>query len=98
MSGRILRKVIGYSWLAEGGPITLDALAYWPPFPGIRNDGKRSFIVVAEEYQECSEPDQEVLECGHIIQLRRWNSNKIYNRSRVCRECALSSHGPIDSD
>lgn len=88
--------VVAYRWhdgddnlLAE-----VDALDYWPLFPGTEKIEGRSYIVCAPHWREFSSPTHERLENGEVRAMpkSRWSGGGVYfNRSRKAQVRAASS-------
>ncbi len=83
-----LREVTVYVWdTDEETQILIPALEWWD---GTTIDDGRH-IKVAEAYEHCSEPDYEILICGHMqpIKVSGRTKRKYYNRRRRCVPCAM---------
>lgn len=87
-----LREVMRYIWQDGKNRFLLDALAYWDGSIVVI-DGKR-YIDVNPEFHDYSEPDIELLSCGHQQPVRTYGKRsprKTYNRRRRCIQCAMEA-------
>lgn len=91
--GGPLREVVAYVWrgLVEGEDAwRCEALAFWDGSLQVI-DG-HCFIVTGPDYKNSTEPDDEVLTCGHRQPVKvgyRGKGRKYYNRRRRCAQCVM---------